>query len=58
MRYLLLILLLAGCASKTPVVVVLSPEQLAKYYATQKRCDYMIGGPRDSDMYLKCMEIE
>jgi hypothetical protein len=58
MRYLLLILLLTGCVGEKTNDVALSPDQLAKYAAKQKRCDYMIGGPRDEEVYLKCMEIE
>lgn len=58
MRYILFVLLLTGCATSENTNVEMTPEQIYKYLVAQKRCDYMIGGPRDSEEYLRCMEIE
>lgn len=54
----LFVLLLAGCATGEDTNAEMTPEQIYKYLVTQKRCDYMIGGSRDSEEYLRCMEIE
>lgn len=57
MRYLLVVLLLAGCASP-PVVKQLDPEAQAKMDAAiRQSCDFMVGPPRDSMNYLSCMEM-
>lgn len=58
MRYLLLALLLVGCADQQVKSGEQDAEKLAKEEAARKRCDYMVSGPKDSDVYLKCLEYE
>ncbi len=58
MRYFLFLFLLAGCATNEDTNVEMTPEQIYRYLVAQKRCDYMIGGSRDSEEYLRCMEIK
>ena len=56
MRYLLVVLLLAGCA--TPSAKELDAEAQAKKDASiRETCDAMVGPPRDSMHYLACMEM-
>jgi len=56
MRYLSILLLLAGCSSP-PEKSELSADALAKRNAEiRKRCDFIVGPPRDSQDYLSCME--
>lgn len=57
MRYILLVLLLAGCADQGVKDEDLAAKR-AKEEADRKRCDYMVGGPRDSEMYLKCIQYD
>lgn len=59
MRYFLLLLLLVGCADQQVKTSEIDPAvKLAKEEADHKRCDYMVGGPRDSDAYLKCLSYD
>jgi hypothetical protein len=56
MRYLSILLLLAGCSS-SPEKNALSADELAKRNAAiRERCDFIVGPPRDSQDYLSCME--
>jgi len=56
MRYLSILLLLAGCSSP-PEKNDLTADELAKRNATiREKCDSIVGPPRDSEDYLSCME--
>ena len=56
MRYLPILLLLAGCASPTEKSE-LNADELAKRNAViRERCDFMVGPPRNSEDYLSCMK--
>ena len=56
MRYLSILLLLAGCSSP-PEKNEFSADDLAiRNVAIRERCDFIVGLPRDSEDYLSCME--
>jgi len=56
MRYLSILLLLAGCSSQ-PEKSTLSANELAiRNAAIKERCDFIVGLPRNSEDYLSCME--
>lgn len=57
MRYLFLLLLLAGCVDQ-PVKADSDAAKLAKEQADRKRCDQLVDGPRDSDAYQKCLTYD
>jgi len=56
MRYVAILLLLAGGASP-PEKYDYDADELAKRNAEiRKRCDYMVGLPRNSEDYLSCIQ--
>jgi hypothetical protein len=56
MRYLSILVLLAGC-SATPEKRDLNANELAvRNAAIKERCDYLVGLPRNTPDYLSCMQ--
>ena len=56
MRYISILLLLTGCASP-PETHDYDADELAQRKAEiRKRCDYMVGLPRNSEDYLSCIQ--
>lgn len=57
MRYFMVMLLLAGCASQPSVKELDAEAKAKKDAAIRESCDFIVGPPRDSMHYLACMEM-
>ena len=56
MRYIPILLLLAGCASPTDTSELNSDELAKRSAEIRDRCDFMVGPPHDSEDYLACIK--
>jgi hypothetical protein len=56
MRYLSILLLLAGCSSSTENNNFSTDELTKRKASITEKCDFLVGPPRNSIDYLSCME--
>jgi len=56
MRYLSILLLLAGCSSPQGYNNLSADEMEKRKAAVLEKCDFLVGPPRNSIDYLSCME--
>ena len=56
MRYLSILLLLAGCSSPPEKNNLSADELVRRKAAIIEKCDFIVGPPRNSEDYLSCME--
>ncbi len=56
MRYLSILLLLAGCSSPPEKSSLTADELAIRNAAIREKCDFLVGPPRNSEDYLSCME--
>jgi len=56
MRYLPILLLLAGCASPTDKSELTADELAQRNVEIRDRCDFMVGQPRNSEDFIACIK--
>jgi hypothetical protein len=56
MRYLSILLLLAGCASQSENNNLNSDDLAKRKAAIMEKCDFVVGPPRNTIDYISCME--